>query len=365
MKLSLFLAIACSCGLMVRAATAAEFLDAAVAIPSTLDYEAQVPPSPPSPSDLQDAVRSPSDMAMPGPAGGCGMKAVDCDECCDPCWTIRAGAVIMKRSDPNAFPIFINSVGGATLVDAGDYRFDYRGGIDVGAIRSLNSDWDFDFRYFAIDSWTASRTNALAGGAILNNPAPVIFFGFSPADSVYGSNLYSTEFNLRRRREWVNTYIGYRYVELNEDLNFILNAGIDAAYSESTDNRLHGLQIGADANIWNNGGRLSLDGWLKAGIYYDYIRHRGQIEFPPGTTVFTPVNQRDNNTAFLGEIGLVGIYQLTDAIAIRGGYQLLWLDGVTLASEQVQVTNFATGTGTDVHGDVFFHGALIGLEAQW
>ena len=77
------------------------------------------------------------------------------------------------------------------------------------------------------------------------------------------------------------------------------------------------------------------------------------------------MNQRDNNTAFLGEIGLVGVYQLTDTIALRAGYQLMWLDGVALASEQVQASNFATGTGADVHGDVFFHGALLGVEAQW
>lgn len=87
------------------------------------------------------------------------------------------------------------------------------------------------------------------------------------------------------------------------------------------------------------------------------------MELPPGTPLFTPVNQRDNNTALLGEIGLFGVYQLTDAIAIRAGYQLMWLDGVALASEQVQTTNFATGT--DVQGDVFFHGALIGVEARW
>jgi hypothetical protein len=128
---------------------------------------------------------------------------------------------------------------------------------------------------------------------------------------------------------------------------------------------MHGLQFGANANVWNNGSRFRLDSWIKAGIYYDLIRHRSAIEFPPGSQIFTPVNQRDNNTAFLGEIGLVGVYQLTDTIAIRGGYQLLWLDGVALASEQVRTSNFFTGTGTDVHGDVFFHGALVGVEAQW
>jgi hypothetical protein len=87
------------------------------------------------------------------------------------------------------------------------------------------------------------------------------------------------------------------------------------------------------------------------------------LSFPRAAHSSRPPTSRDNNTAFLGEIGLVGVYQLTDTIAIRGGYQLLWLDGV-LASEQVQTTNILTGTGSDVHGDVFYY-ALVGVEAQW
>jgi hypothetical protein len=362
MKLSLFAlacAIACSCGLLLQTSASAESpqtLDRALA---AYDYDAQ--PEPASPSDLT----IPS-MAAKSSVCGCDKADCGCDDACGPTWTFRLGAVIMKRSNPNAFPIFSANIGGATLVDAADYRFHYRGGLDVGATRTIRDDLAFDFRYFAIDSWTAAQTNPLpAGGSVLNIALPVTFFGFNPANSTYGSNLYSTEFNLRRNHGWLQTYLGYRYVELNEDLNFQLLNSPNALYSESADNRMHGLQFGANANVWNNGNRFRLDSWIKAGIYYDLIRHRSQIEFPPGSPIFTPVNQRDNNTAFLGEIGLVGVYQLTDAIAIRGGYQLLWLDGAALASEQVRTSNVLTGTGAYVHGDVFFHGALVGVEAQW
>ena len=358
MKLSPFAlacAIACSCGLMLQASASAESpqtLDRALA---AYDYDAQ--PESASPSDL-----TPPSVVANSSVCGCDKIDCDCDDGCGPTWTFRVGAVIMKRSNPNAFPIF-SSVGGATLVDAADYRFQYRGGIDFAAIRNIDDDLAFDFRYFAIDSWTATQSNALDPAfTFLNTASPVGFLGFPSVGSTYGSNLYSTEFNLRRKRDWLTTFLGYRYVELNEDLNFLLGP---VAYNESADNRLHGLQFGAEANVWNNGSRLRLDSWIKAGIYYDLIRHRSQFEIPPGNPVFTPVNQRDNNTAFLGEIGLVGVYQLTDTIAIRGGYQLLWLDGVALASEQVRTTNIITGTGSDIHGDVFFHGALVGVEAQW
>ncbi|MCE9526989.1 MAG: hypothetical protein K8R36_13140 [Planctomycetales bacterium] len=364
MKLSLctFLcAVACSCGLILNSTASAE-TPQSTARPPAYDYDAPGPTS--LQSDLDAALSS---MAAPVETKGivCGsdMAATDCVDGCDARWTFRVGSIIMKRSNPAALPI-LSDFGGATMVNAANYNFPYRAGLDIGAIRNLNDCWAVDFRYFGIDSLGASQSNTLAAATVLNNAAPVGFFGFTTADSTYGSNLYSTEFNLRRKHDWLTTFVGYRYVELNEDLNFLLGP-LPAVYRESADNRMQGIQIGADATIWNNGARLRLDGWVKAGIYYDLIRHRSAIELPPGTPVFTPVNQRDNNTAFLGEIGLVGVYQLTDTLALRAGYQLLWLDGVALASDQVGTTNFVTGTGADIHGDVFFHGALLGVEATW
>ncbi|MGI8977687.1 MAG: hypothetical protein ACR2FY_00530 [Pirellulaceae bacterium] len=363
MKLSpyaLACAIACSCGLMLPGSAFAEVPRTLERALAAYDYEAQVEPA--SPSDLPVA---PAPIVTNNFACGCDQAVCDCDDGCDPEWTFRIGAVIMKRSDPNTLPIFSDFGGGATLVDAADYRFEYRGGIDFGAIRDLNDDWAVDFRYFAIDSWTASQSSTLsAGGSILNIASPVVFFGFPTTDSTYGSNLYSTEINLRRKLGWLQPFVGYRYVELNEDLNFLINPA-PLLYNEAADNRMHGFQFGAEANVWNNGGSFRLDSWVKAGIYYDLIRHHSAFEFPAGNPLLPPVNQRDNNTAFLGEIGAVGVYQLTDTISIRGGYQLLWLDGVALASEQVPTSNFFTDTDADVHGDVFFHGALVGVEARW
>jgi len=71
------------------------------------------------------------------------------------------------------------------------------------------------------------------------------------------------------------------------------------------------------------------------------------------------------SVAFCGEIGITAAYNLTDRLALRGGYQLLWLDGVALASQQPilnppPLLSAATSVGTS--GDVFYNGAFIGLE---
>ncbi len=67
----------------------------------------------------------------------------------------------------------------------------------------------------------------------------------------------------------------------------------------------------------------------------------------------------------MGEIGLVGTGYLTKNIAIRGGYRMLWIDSVALASDQVAATDFFSGTGIDVTGDVFYHGGFLGLTLDF
>jgi hypothetical protein len=52
-------------------------------------------------------------------------------------------------------------------------------------------------------------------------------------------------------------------------------------------------------------------------------------------------------------------------VSFNSGYQLLWFDGVALASEQIQVTNVVTGGGIDTDGFVFYHGALISMDIIW
>jgi hypothetical protein len=81
------------------------------------------------------------------------------------------------------------------------------------------------------------------------------------------------------------------------------------------------------------------------------------------TSVVTlPASGNTDKAAFLGEASLAGSYALTCNLSVRGGYQLLWASGVALASDQVPVTDFIFGTGIDASGDVFYHGAFIGLE---
>ena len=64
----------------------------------------------------------------------------------------------------------------------------------------------------------------------------------------------------------------------------------------------------------------------------------------------------------MGEIGIAGDYRLTDRWSVRGGYRLIWIDRVALATDQLAASDFVFARGIDPTGDVFYHGAFVGLH---
>jgi hypothetical protein len=129
-----------------------------------------------------------------------------------------------------------------------------------------------------------------------------------------------------------------------------------------TANRLYGGQTGANVSVVNRGA-ARIDGIFKAGLYGNAASNRFGVTQAIGPAFATA--DRSGQVAFLGEIGVVGVYQWTDSIALRGGYQLLWLDGVALAPDQVTATRILTQNGINTTGDAFYHGALMGIQANW
>ena len=121
--------------------------------------------------------------------------------------------------------------------------------------------------------------------------------------------------------------------------------------------------MGADGRLWD-GCWLSIDAKLRAGVYGNEcgnnVRITQEIGRPYGS------HATDNQTAFLGEIGLTGTVQLVDCLALRTGYQLMWLAGVALAPDQIPVSDPANRFATvDTDGTAFYHGVVISLEYTW
>ncbi len=105
-------------------------------------------------------------------------------------------------------------------------------------------------------------------------------------------------------------------------------------------NNLYGVQVGVDGKMLELG-RLSLDGLMKIGLFDNNAGQSTGVSLKK--TVY-PATATTNRAAFASEAGVQVKYQISDSLALKAGYEALWLDGVALAPGQIQET-LTTGEG--------------------
>jgi hypothetical protein len=284
-------------------------------------------------------------------------------------WSGRIGAVILQRGQLNSAPLVLGVSGGTPkgLVNAGDIVLPISGGIDVGLIRR-GEYADVDVRYFGIEqqSGTLGSSPALVGPFLIFpgsvNVGLPVNLGVN-----YGTQLDSLEVNLRRNvsHRW-SILAGFRYVYFRDQLALTADTQFPTrrrSFDFDGNNNLFGLQIGADGILWDNGNRFRIESAIKAGIYGNAAQNAVSLSDSAG---ILNVNDKTSasQTAFVGDLNFVGIYELNDRWALRAGYQLLWLAGVAVAAEQAADSFQSTAT-VSTSGNAFFHGALAGVERSW
>ena len=73
-----------------------------------------------------------------------------------------------------------------------------------------------------------------------------------------------------------------------------------------------------------------------------------------------------NNVSFLNEIGLTAGWQLNEISRIEAGYNMMWVQNVARATDQLEFTDLATsGSDLRLHGGAFLHGANISLICEF
>jgi hypothetical protein len=196
----------------------------------------------------------------------------------------------------------------------------------------------FEIGYFAQYQMNGSFFNA--GGTPLNFRED------------YRSTVNSFELNYRH---WFlpefSVLAGFRYINWHEDLNaaFDTTPGSVNAF-DHTNNNLFGGQIGGDwKHLFGSGFGIELGG--KAGIYGTHSTLDGTLE-----------SAGSSRASFVGELGLVGTYNLTNYMKARAGYQVMWVEGIALAPDQAI---FLGASSINNRGGVFLHGGVVGLELQW
>lgn len=286
-----------------------------------------------------------------------------CSWSCAPRWQIGGGVLLLERSTPDSLVLMRDTTDPTRNLNADDFDFDWEAGWELSLARRLSNNNRLEARVMSVDSWNApavATTNStLLNPLRINTNPPTTAPEVQTIDASYGSDLQGLEVNYILDDRCWNWLVGFRYIELDEQLQANLNALTQVhTYDVGTRNRMYGIQAGGSLAIWSCE-NWSIDGVLKAGVFYNSQGHSSVLR--TSAAAQTAVDAADR-TAFAGELCFAATYDVTDRLALRFGYEMLWLETVALASDQIPGTDLFTETGIVADGGVFYHGAFVGLE---
>jgi hypothetical protein len=295
-----------------------------------------------------------------------------------------------------------------TVLSTSDLDFNFDPGLRTTVGMRLGEGWALEFSYFGLFQGTASATAGPDPNANLNFPISIgnVFVGMDTAQVKYSSWVHSFELNLPcccgccdeccdecgcatvsdegccaavrgkcccgevryRSFEW---FAGFRFIDLGEELNIlaqktVLPGGLEeGTYDIHTANQLYGAQLGARwRRAWS---RFGWEATCKAGIFGNGARETQSVTDFPNVPLRPTVSSSGGEVAFVGEINLSLFYRLTDVWSLRAGYNVMWIEGLALAPDQLDF-NFATspsGNQLNNSGGMFLQGVNAGLEARW
>ncbi|MDA0657439.1 MAG: hypothetical protein O3C60_01240 [Planctomycetota bacterium] len=300
--------------------------------------------------------------------------------CCAPRWfDFHAEWMYLRNANIGSdIPFSSDGIQGPTTLSGDDVGLSEQSGFRLTGAYLIGPATSAELTYFGSFNWAAS---AEARSANNNLYSVVSGFGVLPAGGFaetdqaflhrlsYSTSLDNGELNFRRR--WVSANClchssflgGLRYVRIADDLRYFTqsnNGQLD--YLVGTKNDLVGFQLGFDSLICLTP-RFKFGADVKAGVYGN---HSEQETLRTATSLQTPLRESFDEThaAFVGEAGLMGLFRITPRATLRGGYTLLYVNGIAQGLDNFNAGSvFTPRVATlDNEGDAFYHGANLGME---
>lgn len=242
-----------------------------------------------------------------------------------------------------------------------DFGFDWTAGPDVTIDRRTASGNIWDARFF--NNYESATNQFVSPGAFIGagftGPGGTNFLAH------YATKLDSFELNWEHPLTDQFLFLaGFRAIDLDDDLVYHLNTTV-ATGDYGYRNHLYGGQLGGDWALTGRGNPLQISVVGKAGIYSN--SSEGGITQSAGGTPIQSFLGTGSTTAFVGELDISAAYIFSRHWAIRGGYQLLWLDDLALASDAASrsLTNPALLRTVSSNGDLFYNGATAAIDFIW
>lgn len=291
-------------------------------------------------------------------------------------WYFQAEALFLRRNNQlSNQPVVLDNDTEETLLTTGDLSSDIGYGQRFLLGRVLQENSALELSYFGVIDWPASSTvtspNNLDIPPDLVDPAKD-FDNSVLMQVTNSSRLNNAELNWVRSLSgsaWNGTSVlaGFRYVSFNETFNIHSIDGDDGTasdYNIKATNNLFGAQLGG--RVARRYCRWGWDATGKVGLFGNAARQQQFIGDDDNLTELRNTSANGGSVAFVGDINTSLVYQLSNDWALRGGYNLMWIEGAALAGNQLDFS-FTSDSGTGINrlGGVFLHGANVGLEARW
>jgi len=311
------------------------------------------------------------------------------DDCCSTAfhvsaWTVDADALWLRPSSgENMILGRVFDVSSGTTVStlsSGDATYPMQAGARFRLAFRVDEETRWEATYYGLQNFSAGRAikpDVLAG-QIATSPwtqsdqQPFGIGGFDGGLSFQDTaRLHNVELN--RQRQWINDSpwsvggrIGIRYFQWDESCQLSgANSFPWPVYEEidvRSGNHLVGPQFGVELERRWDRLDLRLDG--QAGLFANFVRQTrwngNSSGVQPGG--FPPINLLSDGDQTVGLAGIIdfsvtGSYELAPHVALRGGYQLLYVAGLGLAP--IQLAGYSHGS------DLFLHGPSAGVEVIW
>ncbi|WP_157731692.1 hypothetical protein [Thermogutta terrifontis] len=340
--------------------------------------------------------------------------------CCEICgagydcphlWSWYNGAKILNRGRARPKLLSVDALGNGRL-NTSDANFDVAGGYETRVLYYLGNDREnrdqfIEFVYWGLNEWKDTQAvrgervtynSDLFGGTQFTAGDLFSFYGlldFNYADTHqirYESEINNFELNWwfkprprpdrlallpngRWQRQcqpgmYFNYAVGFRSLSFDEGFTFdsrgivITDSGPESLYARQTiwtQNDTFGIQLAGEIMFRRH--RFEWGARVKAAPMFNWAEQFTDFALAHPPNHITRY-AKDDDVSFMGEVSIVANYRLWDRVRVFGAYDMMWLDGVALAPEQVDFTLLSPGRIND-NGTVFFQGVSLGFDVVW
>jgi hypothetical protein len=323
--------------------------------------------------------------------GGCECAPSLCDPC-RPLWYFRGDAVWLRRDKPNNRNLTFfhqeedeidESTNDRFILKTDDLSFDSASGMKLTLGRYVTARTAIEGSFYGTHDWSA-RTSTPAfphgdsGGPLFpywgTGPGAFNTTAFTNASQHIATAKTSFDSAELGVRHWFSPTAsimgGFRFLRVADNFELFsfddedLNPDNVGFYRIHTSNKLFGAQIGSEYTH-------PLAPWLfcsaeaKAGVYGNAARQRNTL-FNSDTTDDSR-DDKDVEFARVIDVSLSLTAIVSNNITIRGGYNLLFINGVALATDQLDTSPIQNNSreGVADKGSITLYGPFVGGEIVW